>query len=137
MSEASAVVTAFYEAVSKQDGDAVRSVVRDNFAEDAVLRWPESLPYGGSVAGKSKLERVLAGAASAGQTAGVQNLRLTGVVDGGDTVAAQLEFDWRDPKSERVVTGTGAVEVWSFTGGRVGEIKAYYWDTAACLGFGS
>jgi len=128
-----AVVRAFYEAVGKGDADAVRSLVRERFAEDATLTWPESLPYGGTVAGRSRLERVLGGAAAATAPAvGVQNLRLVDVIDGGDRVAAQLEFDWIAPNGAGAVSGTGAVEVWTFTGEQVSSIRAYYWDTAAC-----
>ena len=126
-----AVVRAFYEAVGKGDADAVRSLVRERFAEDAKLTWPESLPYGGTVAGRSRLERVL-GAAADGTAVGARNLRLVDVIDGGDRIAAQLEFDWIAPNGAGAVSGTGAVEVWTFTGEQVSAIMAYYWDTAAC-----
>jgi len=131
--EPAAVVRSFYEAVRTGDADAVRALVRERFAENATLAWPDSLPYGGTVAGRSKLERVLA--AAAGGTApavGAQNLRLVDVIDGGDRIAAKLEFDWIAPNGTGAVSGTGAVEVWTFTGEQVSAIHAYYWDTAAC-----
>ena len=122
------VVRAFYQAMSAGDGEAVRAVVRDRFADSVTLSLPESLPYGGVLSGKRKLERVLPAAAAG--SAGVQNLRLAGLVDGGDRVAAQLEFDWYTAAGALCVAGTGAVELWTFTSGLVTEIKAYYWDTA-------
>jgi len=127
------VVRAFYQAVSTGDADAVRSLVRERFADDAVFHWPESLPYGGSVSGRAKLERVLGGAAAATEPVGVRKLQLACVIDGGDRVVAQLEFDWYAPDETGFLPGTGAVEVWTFAGGQVSEIKAYYWDTAACM----
>lgn len=127
-----AVVRAFYESVRTGDADAVRSVVRERFAENATLTWPDSLPYGGTVTGRSKLERVL-GAAAATAGVGVENLRLVDVIDGGDRIAAHLEFDWVAPNGAGTVSGTGAVEVWTFTDEQVSAIRAYYWDTAACV----
>lgn len=124
-----AVVREFYEAVRTGDVDAVRSLVSEGFAENATFTWPDSLPYGGTVSGRSKLQRVL-GAAATG--VGVRNLRLVDVIDGGDRVAAQLKFDWVAPNGEGAVSGTGAVEIWTFTDEQVSAIRAYYWDTAAC-----
>ncbi len=142
-SERASVVRNFYEALSTGDADAVRALVRERFADDATLTWPDSLPYGGTVAGKARLERVLgraAGsaervlgtAAGSAELVGVQKLRLVDLIDGGDRVAAQLEFDWYAPNGAGSLPGTGAIEVWTFTGDFVHEIKAYYWDTAAC-----
>ncbi|MFF2847666.1 nuclear transport factor 2 family protein [Streptomyces sp. NPDC058001] len=133
MSDASrpgSIVSAFYEAVRVQDPDAIRTLVRERFADDVAFHWPSSLPYGGTMAGKAKLERVLAGAATA--RAGVQGLRLVDLVDGGEQIAAVVEFDWHSPGGQ-VVVGTGAVEVWSFSEDRVQDVSAYYWDTAACV----
>ncbi|XVQ15855.1 nuclear transport factor 2 family protein [Spirillospora sp. CA-255316] len=128
--EPASVVRDFYRAMSEGDGVAIRALVRERFADGATLCWPESLPYGGSLSGRTKLERVLGAATDAVEPAGVRNLRLTGLVDGGDRVAAQLEFDWYSAGGVLAVAGTGAVELWTFASGRVTEIKAYYWDTA-------
>lgn len=131
-SERASVVRNFYEAVSTGDADAVRALVRERFADDATLTWPDPLPYGGTVAGKARLERVLGRAAGSVELVGVQKLRLVDLIDGGDRVAAELEFDWYAPNGAGSLPGTGAIEVWTFTGDFVHEIKAYYWDTAAC-----
>ena len=131
-SERASLVRNFYEAVSTGDADVVRALVRECFADDATLTWPDSLPYGGTVAGKARLERALGWAAGSVELVGVQKLRLVDLIDGGDRVAAQLEFDWYAPNGTGSLPATGAIEVWTFTGDLVHEIKAYYWDTAAC-----
>jgi ketosteroid isomerase-like protein len=127
------LVRSFYRAVAGRDGVSVVALVGEHFAEDATLRLPESLPYGGVIAGRSRLERVFRSAADATEPVGPAALQVLDIVEGGDRCAAQLRFDWRAPGGGGVVSGTGAVELWTFAGGLVTDITAYYADTAACV----
>jgi ketosteroid isomerase-like protein len=127
------LVRGFYRAVADRDGDGVAALVGERFAEDATLRLPASLPYGGVVAGRRRLERVFRSAAEATEPVGPTALEVLDVVEGGDRCAVQLRFDWRAPGGGGVVSSTGAVELWTFTGGLVTDITAYYADTAACV----
>lgn len=126
------VVREFYEALSARDAETVRRVVREHFAEDATFTWPPSLPYGGTVVGRAKLERMLGGAAASPALVGAQHLRLNDLIDDGGRIAAQVEFDWYAPNDAGELNDTGAVEIWTFAAGLVSNVKAYYWDTAAC-----
>lgn len=125
------VVREFYRAVSDKDADAIAKLVGERFAEGVTLVLPPSLPYGGTFTGARKFGRMFAGMMSAPDPVGAVAIVVTDVVDGGDRVAAQLEFDWYAPGS-RTSIRTGALELWSFNDGLVTEIRAYYWDTAAC-----
>jgi ketosteroid isomerase-like protein len=127
------LVRTFYGAVASRDGAAVAALVEQHFAEDATLHLPRSLPYGGTVEGRRRLERVFRGAAETTEPLGPTGLEVLDLVEGGDRCAVQLRFDWHAPGGGGVVTGTGAVELWTLAGGRVQDITAYYWDTAACV----
>jgi ketosteroid isomerase-like protein len=126
------VVREFYRAVAASDADAVRALVRDRFAEDATLTWPEALPYGGTVAGRDRLAKVLGGAAASTAKVGAQDLRLLELADGGDRVAAEVAFDYYPPGGADAVASR-AVEFWEFADGLVTAVRAYYWDTAALV----
>ena len=125
------VVRAFYDAVVRRDSGALTELVSRSFREDAAIIWPEGLPYGGRVDGARRLGKVFAGMASSPDPVGPDGLAVVSVVDGGDQVAAQLTFDWRAPGSSQSIP-SGALELWTFDDGLVTEIRAYYWDTAAC-----
>ncbi|WP_067671539.1 nuclear transport factor 2 family protein [Nocardia miyunensis] len=126
------VVREFYRAIAERDGDALARLVQHRFAPEASVTWPDSLPYGGTIAGARKLAKVFAGLASAPTPVGPSGTTLTDLVDGGDRIAAQLEFDWHAPGSGQAVR-SGALELWTFADGLVQELRAYYWDTAACV----
>ncbi len=125
----SAVVRAFYDAINGRDAAAVGGTIEAAFAPDATLILPPSLPYGGTFTGAAKLGRMFAGMVGSSALVGAQRIDVTDVIDGGDRVAAQLEFDWYPPGGSVPVHG-GALELWTFADGRVTEIRAYYWDTA-------
>jgi ketosteroid isomerase-like protein len=127
------LIRSFYGAVAGRDGDAVAALVAGHFAENATLRLPGSLPYGGNVEGRRRLERVFRAAADATAPVGPTGLQVLDIVEGGDRCAVQLRFDWHAPSGGGVVPGTGAVELWTFDGGLVTDITAYYSDTAACV----
>jgi hypothetical protein len=126
------VIREFYRAVAGKDAAAIATLVRERFAEDATLVLPPSLPYGGTFAGAGKLGRLFGRMAAAPEPVGADGIVVVDVIDGGTTLAARLEFDWYAPGS-RTPIRTGALEAWAFDDdGFVREIRAYYWDTAAC-----
>jgi ketosteroid isomerase-like protein len=129
--EPSDVVRAFYDGVVRRDAEAIADLVSRSFREDATVVWPEGLPYGGRVEGSRRLAKLFAGMAASPQPVGPDGLEVVCVVDGGDRVAAQLTFRWHAPGSAGWVR-SGALELWTFVDGLVSEIRAYYWDTAAC-----
>lgn len=124
-----ALVRNFYTALAKKDAEILAELVTEHFAEDASLTWPDSLPYGGTVAGAKKLQRLFQGLAGAPAAIGPGNLAVAGIVDGGDSVAADLTFDWYVPGTSDFVP-SGALELWRFVDGKVSTIRAFYWDTA-------
>ena len=124
------VVDTFYDAAARRDGDALVALVETSFHEDAAVEWPASLPYGGRVTGVPVLRKVFAGLATPGATLGPDDLSVLAVIEDGDQVAVQISFDWLANGSS--IT-SGALELWTFAEGLVTEIRAYYWDTAACL----
>jgi len=125
------VVRAFYAAVARRDADSIAELVARSFREEASIAWPEGLPYGGRVEGSRRLAKLFAGMASSPVPVGPEGLEVVSIVDGGEQVAAQLEFRWRAPGSTESIP-SGALELWTFDQGLVSEIRAYYWDTAAC-----
>jgi ketosteroid isomerase-like protein len=127
-----AIVREFYRAVASKDAAALEQLITGHFDADASVVFPESLPYGGTVRGAAKLARLFARMASAPAPVGAADLVLAGLADGGDRIAAQVEFAWYAPGS-RVAVPSSALELWTFAGGRVREIRAYYWDTAALI----
>jgi len=125
------LVRAFYDAVAAKDAGALSEIVTGSFREDASITWPDGLPYGGRVEGASRLARLFAGMASSRVPVGPEGLEVISIVDGGAQVVAHLEFQWHAPGSTESIP-SGALELWTFDRGLVSEIRAYYWDTAAC-----
>ncbi len=123
------VVEAFYDAAKNRDGEALVALVDAAFREDAAVEWPAGLPYGGRVEGAAVLRKVFAGLAAPQAPLGPDGLEVVSVLDGGDQLAVQVTFDWRANGDS---VSSGALELWTFVDGLVAEIKAYYWDTAAC-----
>lgn len=124
------VVRAFYQAVRDRDGAALEALVAASFDADAAVEWPAGLPYGGRVEGRDVLRKIFGGMAGAASPVGPDNLELASIIDGGSQVAAQLTFDWKFGGDS---IPSGALELWTFDAGLVTEIRAYYWDTAACV----
>jgi ketosteroid isomerase-like protein len=124
------IVADFYAALSSGDPDAVAAAIDAHFAEDAAIEWPPSLPHGGRIESSRRLRGLFTGIAKAGNQAGATNLTLVRTIGDGDHVVAWITFDWKNPGSEHAVPNS-ALEVWSFSGDQVQEIKAFYWDGAA------
>jgi ketosteroid isomerase-like protein len=122
-------VRAFYQAVRTGDASAVADLVEQRFHVESSITWPESLPYGGTVSGRSRLQKVLAGAATA--AVGPSEVELVSLAAGEVHVAVELRFNWR-PTPDAGAVETGAVEWWTFDQeGLVRSVRAYYADTAA------
>jgi ketosteroid isomerase-like protein len=127
------VVREFYRAIAAKDAAALGQLLSSRFDPEVTITWPESLPYGGTVKGARALSALFVGMLKATKPVGPAAIEVLGLTDGGDEVAARLEFDWYAPGSSTAIR-TGALELWSFTeNGSVLEIRAYYWDTAACV----
>lgn len=127
------VVRAFYAAVGGRDGAALDRLLNDCFREDAAVVFPESLPYGGRVEGVRRLQRMFGALAGETVSVGPVALHLDEVIAQGDRVAALLSFDWQPPSGVPPIASS-ASEIWSFRAGKVAEIAAFYWDTAALVG---
>jgi len=125
-------VRAFCEAIRRKDTAALRAVIGERFATDAVMVWPESLPHGGTVVGADKLAKVSGGLASPSAPMGLAGLELVDVVDGGDRLAARVEFDWCVlVNGFKESIAISALQLWTFDGYPVREARAYNWDAAA------
>ena len=124
-SDAASRVQGFYELLAQGRGDDVAAFVEANFAEDAVLSRPESLPGGGSLAGAARIAKMMRAAA-----AGVTGLSVRAVhsADAADSVQVFAEISLQLAGAE-----TTALEWWTFTGSQVSSMRAFYWDTAALL----
>jgi hypothetical protein len=118
-------VREFYDLLAHGRGDEVGMFVEANFAGDATLSRPESLPGGGSLTGAKGIAKFMRAAAS-----GVAGLTLRSVHQSpsgnGVCVFAEVSLNLG-------VAETTAIEWWTFTGDRVTSLRAYYWDTAAIL----
>lgn len=126
------IVSRFFGAIAEHDHDGLGELIDRCFQPGAVAVIPASLPYGGRVETAARLRTMFQRVASGPGPAGPQSIAVRGLVDGGDRVAVQLDFDWRVPGTGHDVA-SGALELWSFVDGRVSEIRAYYWDTAALV----
>jgi ketosteroid isomerase-like protein len=123
--DAAARVREFYDLLIQGRGDDVAKFVEANFAEDATLTRPESLPGGGALQGAKGIAKFMRAAASA-----VAGLSLQSVHQSSSpnevSVFAHVGLSLGE-------AATTAIEWWTFTGERVTSLRAYYWDTAAIL----
>lgn len=130
--EPQTIVSTFYASLAAKDGPAVNALIVENFAEDATVHLPESLPYGGTISGRSTLANALGGMASSPTPVGPANLVVSELLSTESSVAAHVQFDWFAPGSESGVPSQ-AVELWTFRNGKVQTMRAFYWDTAALV----
>ena len=118
-------VRQFYDLLAQRRGDDVAAFVEANFADDATLSRPESLPGGGSLTGAKGIAKFMRAAAS-----GVTGLELRSVQQSpssnGVSVFAEVALDLGG-------AATTAIEWWTFDAERATSLRAYYWDTAAIL----
>ncbi len=126
------VVRAFYAALNGRDVAGLNALVSNHFADDVVVAFPPSLPYGGQLRGAPVVGKVFAGLATSKANVGPKEVAVRAVLADRDRAVALLDFDWFPPGGGDAVS-SGACESWRFEHGRVVEIRAYYWDTAALV----
>jgi ketosteroid isomerase-like protein len=122
---AAALVENFYALLASGDAAAVATFVSNNFAADAQLIRPESLPGGGVRSGVERIGRFMSAAVVGGS--GLE-LRSVHVAPGVGSVAVFAELGLTVGE-----LSTTALEWWTYTDGRFTSLTAYYWDTAALL----
>ena len=122
---AEARVREFYDLLVQGRGDDVARFVESNFAEDATLSRPESLPGGGSLTGAKSIGKFMRAAAS-----GVAGLSLRSVHQSASSDEINV---FADVALTLGGTATTAIEWWTFKAPGVTSLRAYYWDTAAIL----
>ena len=122
---AEARVREFYDLLVQGRGDDVGRFVEANFAEDATLSRPKSLPGGGSLSGARGIAKFMRAAA-----AGVAGLTLRSVHQSRSSNEVNV---FAEVALTLGGTATTAIEWWTFTAAGVTSLQAYYWDTAAIL----
>jgi ketosteroid isomerase-like protein len=133
MSRNRAILERYYSAIRHKDADEVRSSIEEGFAPDAVLRISDSLPYGGTHAGREAILKMLTELVTT-KTPIVQPEQITveRMVEEGDSIVAKAVFPWLAPGASEPIP-MSAFEWFTFRDGRVSEMVVSYWDTAACL----
>lgn len=126
--DSAAIVREFYSALSAGDAARLRAIVEENFAADATLTWPGSLPHGGALVGASRIARVLSRAVDPEAKGGPTNMHLLGTIGNGSRIVAEVAFELA-PAGQSTSIPTTALELWTLAKGKVASIDAYYWDT--------
>jgi ketosteroid isomerase-like protein len=133
MSGNRAVLERYYSALGHKDADELRSSIEEGFASDAVLRISDSLPYGGTVAGREAILEMLMGfVTTTTPIIEPQQITIERMVEEGDSIVAQAVFPWQAPGASEPIP-MSAFEWFTFRDGCVSEMVVSYWDTAACL----
>jgi ketosteroid isomerase-like protein len=123
----------YYSALQHKNADELRSAIEEGFAPDAVLRISDSLPYGGTHAGRKVILTMLMGFVTT--TAPIirpEQIKIERMVEEGDSIVAQAVFPWLAPGA-RTPIPMSAFEWFTFRDGRISEMVVSYWDTAACV----
>jgi hypothetical protein len=124
------IVESFYDALRARDGQLVAEIVDEHFAQDAILRRPESLPGGGVTAGAEKIKRFMVAAATMDGPLDISRLDVHQILEHAGDDGEHVVVDVRFP----IPGGTvNALEWWILRDLKVAEIRAYYWDTAAMV----
>jgi ketosteroid isomerase-like protein len=133
MSRNRATLERYYSALQHKNADELRSAIEEGFAPDAVLRISDSLPYGGTHAGRQVILTMLMGFVTT--TAPIirpEQIKIERMVEEGDSIVAKAVFPWLAPGAREPIP-MSAFEWFTFRDGRVSEMVVSYWDTAACL----
>ncbi|GAB4658963.1 nuclear transport factor 2 family protein [Mycobacterium avium] len=125
------IVREFYSGVIEKDLDRINAVIDTYFADDAVVRIPQSLYYGGEYRGKPTLKQLFSGLAHPKSAVRADSMQLERICGSGDSVAAMLSFEWRGRGGDKLLTKN--IEWFTFQEGRIIEICAFYEDTARCV----
>jgi ketosteroid isomerase-like protein len=117
------IAARFYDAMASGSVEDLEEALSENFVDEATLSRPESLPGGGVLAGRPAIAAFLRRAA--GKAPLAVNRIMTDA--SGANVFATVTITLAGQDIE-------AIEWWSFEGGSVVSIRAFYWDTAAIVG---
>jgi hypothetical protein len=115
----------FYGLLADGRGDEVARFVAANFADNATLSRPDSLPGGGVLAGADRIGKFMRLAASGVAGVSLRSVHETQSSDG-VSVFAEVAINLGG-------VDTTAIEWWTFSSEGVTSLRAYYWDTAAIL----
>jgi ketosteroid isomerase-like protein len=133
MSRNRAILERYYSALRHKDADELRSSIEEGFAPDAVMRVSDSLPYGGTLAGREAILEMLMGfVTTATPIVQPEQITIERMVEEGDSIVAKAVFPWLAPGASEPIP-MSAYEWFTFRDGRVSEMVVSYWDTAACL----
>jgi ketosteroid isomerase-like protein len=133
MSRNRTILERYYGALQNKDADELRGSIEEGFAPDAVLRISDSLPYGGTHAGRDTILEMLMGFVTT--TAPIirpEEITIESMVEDGDTIVAKAVFPWLAPGATEPIP-MSAFEWFTFRDGRISEMVVSYWDTAACV----
>jgi ketosteroid isomerase-like protein len=125
------IVRNFYARIIEKDLDGINEIIDTHFAQDAVVRIPQSLYYGGEYRGRSVLKKLFSGLAHPKSAVKADSMQVEQMCGDTNCVAAMLSFEWRGRGGKSVMTRN--TEWFTFDEGRVVEIRAFYEDTAQCL----
>jgi ketosteroid isomerase-like protein len=133
MSRNRATLERYYSALQRKNANDLRSAIEGGFAPDAVLRISDSLPYGGTHAGREVILTMLMGfVTTTTPIIRPEQIKIERMVEEGDAIVAQAVFPWLAPGAREPIP-MSAYEWFTFRDGRVSEMVVSYWDTAACL----
>jgi ketosteroid isomerase-like protein len=133
MSPNRAILERYYSALQHKDADELRSAIEEGFAPDAVNRISDSLPYGGTYAGREIILEMLMGfVTTTTPIIRPEQITIERMVEDGDSIVAWAAFPWLAPGASEPIP-MSAVEWFTFRDGLVSEMVVSYWDTAACL----
>ena len=133
MSRNRATLERYYSALQQKNADELRSAIEEGFAPDAVLRISDSLPYGGTHAGRKVILTMLMGFVTTTKPIiRPEQIKIESMVEEGNTIVAKAVFPWLAPGAREPIP-MSAFEWFTFRDGRISEMVVSYWDTAACL----
>jgi ketosteroid isomerase-like protein len=133
MSRNRATLERYYSALQRKNADELRAAIEEGFAPDAVLRISDSLPYGGTHAGRDVILPMLLGFVTTTKPIiPPEQIKVESIVEDGDTIVAKAVFPWLAPGAREPIP-MSAFEWFTFRDGRITEMIVSYWDTAACL----
>lgn len=115
-------VRSIYDAFACGDVESAASF----FSSKIVLHEPESLPYGGTYRG---LDEIGAAVNDIAQRLDLSSLRVEKLLGDDEMVVALVRGTWRGDNGTK--TDVYLSEWFKFAGGKVVEVRAFYWDSAA------